>query len=900
MEVEAEALVARLKAGVSLDAAALVVSVNEMSAALGQLVPTATLTSVEVLALLTAVRWLVGAEQGAHLATTLLSSVLKRTYAPTKRLLTKWMHESPHRSGDDPVAAAVDGSDAESVERAVAVCNGLHTALRTTNVRTQSTALFSLMWKGAMLHANFLVVAAARTTEPAQSVQGCLGAFVDALLESAAQPGGSVQLAEYHFSVLKSFAAKVASTALRCVWSAPRVATLAHLLVTYAVHAPTRAAAIILVDAMAVDPARGQPVAVTTFCALALAIAPPLLGGGNASAKPVDGEAETRLVLGARVLLAICRGSERAAAAAPLPPQQKQREALGHARVELAERLVGGAARCHAVLLGVADLAAHNAPPAWCETAAALDACAACVARAAAAAPTPDAPAVAAFGRLLAFVIATIAEDGHASGASAELVRRLWLALLREAPPSLRAAAIDGVLRLIAACVSADDAVDFGDGSFGGTGFVGGAARHIRFRAVAALATALEHWFRCSRRTSCGGGGRGRVMREGGGGEEAMPALIGRVLVMAPRVMDAAARSSCNGSGSCGTSAVAAMIALVTSLHPQPLTSEARCARGALAPRAPNPPLSERNVFDAATAAALRSHRALQGSAGAGAGDALETRAMIEMAQRALEAKGAMSEAALVAAIYTVALLRHELNSAAELAELVAAVARCVQRSARGGAALQVAAFDLFAMLRDVTITPAEHVGTIYAHFAAIFAKALRQKESSARSGAHRCAWVRWPLALDALRALAEYGATATQWDGLRVVVETLDVPQRSAVRRALVGGESAHSASEAEDAAQLLNESAILATWDGLDCVFPPAAKRARGAANGAANGGAAEVGRGGDSCTALVLALRRACDDVQRAAVVLGSSGVGVAEESKLRAALVRIAAASRPFAF
>jgi len=46
-------------------------------------------------------------------------------------------------------------------------------------------------------------------------------------------------------------------------------------------------------------------------------------------------------------------------------------------------------------------------------------------------------------------------------------------------------------------------------------------------------------------------------------------------------------------------------------------------------------------------------------------------------------------------------------------------------------------------------------------------------------------------------------------------------------------------------------------------------------------------------------VLALRRACDDVHRAALVLKSSKVGLANESKLRAALARIAAASRPFA-
>ena len=895
MQAAGEALVRRLKVGD--DAAALAASVNELSAALGQLALHVTLTSAEVLALLTAVRWLVGAEQGTHLATTLLSSVLKRTYAPTKCLLTTWMRQSPHRSGgDDPVAAAMGGSDAESVARAVAVCNGLNTALRTTNVRTQSHALFSLMWKGAMLHVNFLVVAAARAAAPAQSVQRCLGAFVDTLLESAAKPCGSVELVQYHFSVLKSFAEKVASTALHCVWSAPRVALLAQLVVNCAAETPTRAAAIILVDAMAVDPVRGQPVAVATFSSLALAVAPPPLHGGGASAEAVLSEAATRLALGARVLHALCRGSECGAAAAPSPPQRKQREALGRARVELAERLVRGAARCHAALLGAADLAAPDAPPAWSETATALEACAARVAHAAAGAPTPDAPAVAAFSRLLGFVIAAIVEDGRGSGASAELVRRLWLALLREAPPSLRSAAIDAVLRLIAACVSADDAVDFDDGGFGGTA-VGGAARHIRFRAVAALATALEHWFRCSRRASCSAGGRDSVARDGEREGAAMHALIGRVLVLAPRVMDAAARS-CNGGGSCAACVVAAMVSLITSLHPQPLTSEARCAREVLAPRAPIPPLSERDVFDAATAAALRSHRALQG-AGAGTGDVIETRAMLDMAQRALRTKGAVSEAALVAAIYTVALLRHELSSTAELVEVVAAVARRVRRGARGSTALYFAAFDLFAALRDVTITPAQHVGTIYAHFAAIFALALRRNESSARSGAHRCEWARWPLALDALRALAEYGATATQSDGLRVVVGTLDVPQRAAVRRALVGGESASGASEVENAAQLLNESAILAAWDGLDTAPPPAAKRARYAAKVADNGIVADVEAGSDSAAALVLALRRACDDVHRAALVLKSSKVGLANESKLRAALARIAAASRPFA-
>ena len=71
MQAAGEALVRRLKVGD--DAAALAASVNELSAALGQLALHVTLTSAEVLALLTAVRWLVGAEQGTHLATTLCS-----------------------------------------------------------------------------------------------------------------------------------------------------------------------------------------------------------------------------------------------------------------------------------------------------------------------------------------------------------------------------------------------------------------------------------------------------------------------------------------------------------------------------------------------------------------------------------------------------------------------------------------------------------------------------------------------------------------------------------------------------------------------------------------------------------------------------------------------------------
>tara|TARA_B110000208_G_C11782436_1_gene434366 strand:- start:130 stop:2844 length:2715 start_codon:yes stop_codon:yes gene_type:complete len=857
------------------------------------------LKAAEVTQLISAAQLLTRvAGSGVQLSTELLKVVLNRTNAPAKRLRKSW------KGAEAPLPRAL--FDAlppllETARAAIAVCDGLLMALRTTGARQlPGGVLWALLWKGVATHAIFLAHAADHAQQQQlDDATRCIDAVFTALFAEGALPGLKKKQINYLLKLATMLVVGTAAVAAsgKKKWTTSYLASLGNFILASAARTSTHldAHAIALIKAVGAYPDR--------LALLAMLVCPPR-DQGQAGA-----EAAVRLSLGACALRVLCKHVHA-------QPQ------LCVVCVELAERLVLGAARCHAALLGDAEAssrsssstgsgsgaASTSAPKLWCNVSAALDACAACAGENAAAASTKSSNVSQQqhpknFARLWTFIVSTIAGRGNAaSGAAGELVLRLMVALLRAAPPQLRAGAIESLLSALASsCADNDDGVSSSSSS--------NARRRMRFRPIAALAAALERWFRSSGSDTAGMSSAAVATEHQQTLQHAM-----RIVDIAPRVMRAAAAGCAAANGCCATHTTAAMLSLVAALTSAVLrgcTAEADVASAKNVLRRKVRLLLQRDdVFCRATAATLQDCG--QCAAPLLRGDDDAARVALAAVQGIVAKQGGVSEAHLVAAVAAGAGLRHQWGDAAKLALFVSGIARQLKLRERSAAhtasvALEMATFDLFVAMRDVAI-PAMHRASVFAGFAGIFASALRRRNMGAGAGSQSqlqcCEWTRWPLALDALHALAAYGALAAEPEGLRFVAEALDAPNRAAMERVLLeqeelAGEGASTsiASAAAGAAALLREGTALRDWRGP--VVAPVAKRQRvdcAATTATAAGGRASTSA--DDSDALVLALQRACDAVRRASGLL-TTGAAAGHSAQLRSALARVAAASKPFA-